>query len=452
MLDTAIIREAEGCRLHAYLDSANVPTIGYGSTYYLDGARVKIEDSLKDEAEARELFDALIERDFLPSIRRIPSYSRMNDNQRSAILSFAYNCGEYFYSSPGFGSITHLLKNPSLWRDRDKVESVFDLYIKSAGRVEDGLIKRRASEAKLFLTPMNTTKKNEQEFLPMTALEETWLKKDFTLQASQLDNTQKSFCGIGKSYRFIDITDEEPEAAGIRKSGHALVQLDWGCGQWFIFQDHWELPGDREIEFSIDRSPAGEAVLRQLERLQKYVPFEYSSLLDKVQNTTVKYYSQRDNYRDAHRTCNSSSNCAYTDWLLKVCDKRGIENDNEYLKEVFNRGDTIYHGIQTKVIEEVYGFKTKWIGDRDLTFVKELLLAGFPVVCNLLHRGSLAAPSGGHVICLTKYNREKKFFVSHDPYGTLESNYKDHNGQSSVISEREFVLRWQGGYRILSEN
>ena len=39
-----LIRAFEGFRAEPYLDAVGVPTIGYGSTYYPDGQRVRLTD------------------------------------------------------------------------------------------------------------------------------------------------------------------------------------------------------------------------------------------------------------------------------------------------------------------------------------------------------------------------------------------------------------------------
>ncbi len=186
-----------------------------------------------------------------------------------------------------------------------------------------------------------------------------------------------------------------------------------------------------------------EAVQRQIDRLTKYLPEGKTLNLDVKTN----YFSQRDNYTQAHRTCNSSSNAMYLDWLLRVTGKAGLDSDDSYLRKVLAKGDTTVHGVQTQIIEG-YGFKTKWMGDRDLPFVQDLVETGFPVAVNILHRGSISNPRGGHIIVLI--GRKNGYWIAHDPYGTLESDYKVHNGAYSRISEKEFKARWQGGYRILS--
>ncbi|NEQ64564.1 MAG: hypothetical protein F6K21_03480 [Symploca sp. SIO2D2] len=183
-----------------------------------------------------------------------------------------------------------------------------------------------------------------------------------------------------------------------------------------------------------------EAVQRQINRISKY-----SENFDL--NVKTRYFSQRDNYTMPHRTCNSSANACYLDWLKRSTGQSGLKGDNEYLKVVLSYGDTIYHQHQTKAIRK-YGFDTKWMTDRDYVFVQGLIRVGFPVVVNILHRGSTSAPRGGHVITLI--GQKGADLICHDPYGTLESGYSDTNGSYSKISEREFKIRWQGGYRTLA--
>ncbi len=188
---------------------------------------------------------------------------------------------------------------------------------------------------------------------------------------------------------------------------------------------------------------ANPAVQRQIDRLTQYLPSGKTLNLE----TKTRYFSQRDNYRDAHRTCNSSSNAMYLDWLLRIIGKPGLDSDDGYLKKVFSIGDSPDHSVQTKAIKQ-YGFNTKWMTDRDTPFVEDLVEAGFPVVVNILHKGPITNPSGGHIIMLIDQKAED--WIAHDPWGTLTSQYKEHKGEYSRISKQEFNARWQGGYRILA--
>ena len=149
-MDLSLIKEFEGLRLEAYKDSVGVPTIGYGSTFYLDGTKVKMGDKLSSEKEASELLQNLVDKKFLPVLKKIPTWNQMNDNQQSAVLSFAYNLGANFYGSSGFNSITNLLKNPQQWNNKVEVRRVFGLYVKAGGRTLPRLVRRRKAEAELF--------------------------------------------------------------------------------------------------------------------------------------------------------------------------------------------------------------------------------------------------------------------------------------------------------------
>ena len=70
----------------------------------------------------------------------------MNDNQRGALLSFAYNLGAYFYGSPDFSTITRVLKN----REWSKVPDALYLYRNPGTSVEAGLSRRRIEEGNLW--------------------------------------------------------------------------------------------------------------------------------------------------------------------------------------------------------------------------------------------------------------------------------------------------------------
>lgn len=136
----------------------------------------------------------------------------------------------------------------------------------------------------------------------------------------------------------------------------------------------------------------------------------------------------------------------FVDWLLRASGKPGI-TDDAYLKRVVPVGDTTIHSVQTTVIKQ-YGFSTKWKTNRDISFVTELLRAGIPTVVNILHRGPISSPRGGHVICLIAI--KDKTLISHDPYGTLGSNYRNTNGAYDQIPIDVFMKRWQGHYRIMA--
>jgi lysozyme len=98
------------------------------------------------QQEADELLEYQLQKYFLPSLQKIPYWDEMNENQRGALLSFAYNLGADFYGSPYFNTITNVLRN-KIW---SKVPDALYLYRNKGTDVEFGLGKRRKEEGLLW--------------------------------------------------------------------------------------------------------------------------------------------------------------------------------------------------------------------------------------------------------------------------------------------------------------
>lgn len=133
-----LIKLFEGVRLKAYKCSAGVPTIGFGNTYYPNGDKVKMGDTITLE-EARDLFDDLIVR----YERIVESKLKVDvkQNQFDALVSHTYNTG---------GSTT-LFKLVNMEADKDKIKDWFlTKYITANGKVLQGLKNRRLKEWELF--------------------------------------------------------------------------------------------------------------------------------------------------------------------------------------------------------------------------------------------------------------------------------------------------------------
>ena len=156
-----IIKEFEGYaerlpdgRARAYADPIHgwgVPTIGYGTTKYPDGRKVKQGDVITREQAEDYLIDH-IEKETRAPMERIPTWSQMNDNQRSAIYSFAYNLGSGFYKGSNFRSITAVCDSPHRWKERAWITEQFSKYRNPGTSAEAGLLRRRRAEANLFLS------------------------------------------------------------------------------------------------------------------------------------------------------------------------------------------------------------------------------------------------------------------------------------------------------------
>ena len=142
-----LIKEFEGCHLSAYPDplSGGEPwTIGYGTTRFPDGSAVQRGDKI-NVIEADTLLRLDVDR-IAARLRTIPHWPVMNDAQRCALVSFAYNLGAGFYGSAGFDTITTALRD----KDWSAVPAAMLLYCNPGTAVEAGLLRRRKAEGALW--------------------------------------------------------------------------------------------------------------------------------------------------------------------------------------------------------------------------------------------------------------------------------------------------------------
>ena len=154
----------------------------------------------------------------------------------------------------------------------------------------------------------------------------------------------------------------------------------------------------------------------------------------------VPWFPQTDNYRDANRTCNSSS-CAMCLEYLKPGTLKGEKGDDAYVQKVFAIGDSTDHTVQTKVLES-YGVKSQFSYNLSFADIDKSLSAGKPVVIGILHRGSLSSPTGGHMIVVS--GKKGSDYVVNDPYGSLNDGYTGAvtNGRGVVYKKSELTCRW----------
>ena len=138
-----LIKEFEGFSANAYLDVVNIPTIGYGNTFYKDGKKVTLNDKPISEIEATELLSYVAQKDFGDKILQLVKVP-LNQNQFDSLVSFCYNIG-----MGNFTKSTLLKKiNQSDFRG---ASLEFEKWNKSGGVVLAGLVKRRLKEKALFI-------------------------------------------------------------------------------------------------------------------------------------------------------------------------------------------------------------------------------------------------------------------------------------------------------------
>ena len=139
-----LIKEFEGCKLKAYLCPSEKATIGWGATYYKDGTKVKLGDTITQE-EADELLAWMVENEYESFVKKVVT-SKINPYQSDALTSFAYNCGT------GNLKKSTLLKKVNNNPSDPSITDEFMKWNKSKGKVLAGLTRRRKAEAKLYFT------------------------------------------------------------------------------------------------------------------------------------------------------------------------------------------------------------------------------------------------------------------------------------------------------------
>ena len=137
----ALIAKYEGCELEAYLCPSNVWTIGYGNTRYEDNSEVEEGDKITKE-RALQLFDNILVK-FVDGVSKLVT-KPLTDNQFSALVSFAFNCGLGNLKS------STLLRKVNVNPKDTTIATEFGKWNKSNGKVLNGLTKRRKAESDLY--------------------------------------------------------------------------------------------------------------------------------------------------------------------------------------------------------------------------------------------------------------------------------------------------------------
>ena len=143
-----LIQGYEKCKLKAYADSGGVWTIGWGTTYYPDGSKVKQGDTCSQQQA-----DTLFANDLKRFERKVEGRvaRELLPHEFDAAVCFCYNAGTGYHDK--FGKY----KDFNLWakinnRDSDIVPYWKTLAVTSEGKTLAGLQRRRKSESTMYAT------------------------------------------------------------------------------------------------------------------------------------------------------------------------------------------------------------------------------------------------------------------------------------------------------------
>lgn len=137
-----LIQKYEGYSEKPYLCPAGRATIGWGTTVYPNGLRVTMKDPpcTKEQAQEWLVWAATRCEKTVDRLVDVP----LNANQTAALISFVYNLG-----SVNLSASTLLLKLNK--GDYIGAAGEFTQWVRAAGKVLPGLVKRRSDEVTLFL-------------------------------------------------------------------------------------------------------------------------------------------------------------------------------------------------------------------------------------------------------------------------------------------------------------
>jgi GH24 family phage-related lysozyme (muramidase) len=384
----SLIKEFEGCRLTSYTCAAGVLTIGYGSTgpHVTPGKTITQAEAdallLKDVARFEKGVDDLI---------TVP----LKQCQFDALVSFAFNCGN--------GALEESTLRKRLNAGEDPNTVAKQELPRWTNKGLAGLVRRRTAEVNMFCSGGGAA--TAAKTTDLTATNNTLLKKE-PVPSSELEDNEKSEIDKGKEFKGAKVLATQ--------DNHTQVELPYGLGTWWLFDGHWaELDGKEDKP-----EPAGDGSV----------------------NLAVPYFNQVDNYTQAQRTCNSSS-CAM---CLAFLMPGKIKGDDDYLRKLLTGGygDTTDHGAQGRLLAS-YGLKSTWHTNLGFDDLEKEIKAGRPVVIGILHRGSLAAPTGGHMLVVRGITAKGDFIVN-DPYGSVNDGYSGPvtNGNQAVYSRAMLQKRW----------
>lgn len=133
-----------GVRLTAYRDSAGIPTIGVGMTYWPTTRRRRVEmgDVIDNTAQGMALFASAL-RDYESTVDAA-THDRTTQQQFDAFVSLAYNIGE-----PAFRRST-AVRLHNAGAPTDEIAEAIERWRYEGDRVSPGLVERRACEVDAY--------------------------------------------------------------------------------------------------------------------------------------------------------------------------------------------------------------------------------------------------------------------------------------------------------------
>lgn len=131
-----VLKEFEGCKLHAYHDSVGVCTIGWGETKDVHPGMVWTQKQADDQLNKR--YD-----EFEAGVLKL-LHVKVDENELGALTCFAYNVGLGNFAK------SSVLRQLNAGNEDEAADALLQ-WNKAGGHVLPGLTRRRKAERDLFL-------------------------------------------------------------------------------------------------------------------------------------------------------------------------------------------------------------------------------------------------------------------------------------------------------------
>ena len=142
------LADNEGCVLHPYLDGADIPTIGIGSTFYPNGVHVTMQDPTITQAQAELYAKSEVINVENAVTAMVPA--TLNQNQIDSLIDFAYNEGTGALHG---STLLRLIKANAADPNITAAFKMWDkLHVDGNLVFDQGLLDRRIREATLYFT------------------------------------------------------------------------------------------------------------------------------------------------------------------------------------------------------------------------------------------------------------------------------------------------------------
>lgn len=140
-----IAEQFEGFLPHPYQKPGDVPTIGYGTTFYPGGKKVTLQDPWCTRPQAAGWLLNFMNQISIPVIERYVTVP-LNQNQVDALGDFIYNDG------PGAFETSHLLQAINSNAGQDAITAEFMKWVYVNHSKSDWQVQRRTAEVKLYFS------------------------------------------------------------------------------------------------------------------------------------------------------------------------------------------------------------------------------------------------------------------------------------------------------------